>query len=308
MKSVLIFGSLPPPIGGVRTSVLNLKKSLESVNIDNQIFSIKNIFLFKRFDIGHINFTKKWKIVVAILLGKLLCKKVILTPHGETFYKKKRYIDRFILYSIDGLIALNDEVFERCHSKENRIKLPPVFVEGFQDFDESKASILDKKDGEKYILLYAYGKVFEEGIEVYGCQFILNLIKKLPLNYRLVFVDPKGEYASDIDIDLIDSEKIVYLNKYVDFKQLLLEVDVYIRPTNFDGNSIATLEALGLGVPVLASDVVDRNSNVTLYTTGSESDFLTKLDTVIKNENIDNNFKHKSIVEYIDFCNKIMNK
>jgi len=306
MKSVLIFGSLPPPIGGVRTSVLNLKKSLDSVNIDNQIFSIKNIFLFKRFDIGHINFTKKWKIVVAILLGKLLCKKIILTPHGETFYKHKRYIDKFILHFIDALIALNDEVFERCHSKVNRIKLPPVFIEGLQDLDKSKASILDRKDGEKYILLYAYGKVFEEEIEVYGCQFILNLIKEMPSDYRLVFVDPKGEYASDID--LIDSKKIVYLNKYVDFKQLLLEVDIYIRPTNFDGNSIATLEALGLGVPVLASDIVQRDCNVTLYKTGSESDFLTKLEKLLRDENIDNNFKHKSIVEYITFCNKIINK
>ena len=306
MKSVLIFGSLPPPIGGVRTSVLNLKKSLESVSIYNQIFSIKNVFLFKQFDIGHINFTKKWKIVVAILLGKLLCKKIILTPHGETFYKHKKYIDRFILYFIDGLIALNDEVFERCYLKKNGIKLPPVFIEGFETLDKGKASILDKKYGEKYILLYAYGKVFEEGIEVYGCQFIFNLIQKMPLDYRLVFVDPKGEYASDIDF--IEKEKIVYFDKYIDFKQLLLEIDIYIRPTNFDGNSIATLEALGLGVPVLASDVVQRDSSVTLYKTGSESDFLTKLERLIRSENIDNNFKHKSIVEYISFCNKIMNK
>ncbi len=304
MKSVLIFGSLPPPIGGVRESVLNLKYSLDSQHIVNEIFSIKNIVSLKKFDIGHINFTKKWKILVAIFLAKILCKKVILTAHGETFYKNKKYIDGIILSFINGFIALNNEVFQRCYMKVNVVKLPPVYKEGFTLTSGKRVSILNRESGKKYILLYAYGKVFEEGIEVYGCQFILNLIKKISSNYVLVFVDPKGEYASDID--LIDSKKIVYFDKYVDFKQLLLNVDIYIRPTNFDGNSIATLEALGLSIPVLASDAVERDKSITLYQTNNENDFLSKLKILIENKKEKNDFKHESIVNYIDFCKKVM--
>jgi len=305
MKSILIFGSLPPPIGGVRESVLNLKKSLDSRGIENKIFSIKDVLSFKKFDIGHINFTKKWKVVVAILLAKFSCKKVIFTSHGETFYKNKRYIDRVILFLLDGLIVLNDEVFGRCCFSGNVIKLSPVYKEGFSSIKSiSNKMILNRKSDKKYILLYAYGKVFEGNIEIYGCQFIFNLIKKLPKNYILVFVDPKGEYTDDVKS--VSPKQIVYLDRYVDFKQLLVESDIYIRPTNFDGNSIATLEALGLGVPVLASDAVERDKSIVLYKTGSEYDFLIKLKYLLENKKKKSDFNHKSIDEYINFCNSIL--
>jgi len=300
----LIFGTLPPPVGGVTFSNLNLINSLKSIGMNYEIFSIKTLFRFKRFDIGHIHYYKSWKVFIAIIFSKLLCKKTIYTSHGAEFYPKKNLDERVVLYLIDGMITLNKEVYNRCFSlkKENVVKLPTLYREGVLPQKDKTESILSKRRFHKYILMYAFNKRYKDGKEVYGCKFVLNLLDSLPSDSILVFVNPTGEYRDDIP----KSDKIIYIDRVVDFNSLLTEVDLYIRPTNFDGNSVATLEALTLGTPVLASDVVERNSHITIYKADHIEDFLNRLKIMLYSKKRDNRFTLESITRYTDFCLKIL--
>ena len=126
----LIFGTTPPPKGGVSISILNLIKALKSQNIEVELISISNIFKFKQFDIAHIHYSKRWKVLLAIIIGKTLAKKCIITKHGAEFYPQKVIWDKTILTLCDGMIALNSEVYKRCINKKYIIKLPPIFKEG----------------------------------------------------------------------------------------------------------------------------------------------------------------------------------
>jgi glycosyltransferase involved in cell wall biosynthesis len=53
--------------------------------------------------------------------------------------------------------------------------------------------------------------------------------------------------------------------------------DVFVRPTFTDGDSISVREALSLGIPVIASDCVERPDGVVLFKTGNAGDLSGKL-------------------------------
>ncbi len=55
----------------------------------------------------------------------------------------------------------------------------------------------------------------------------------------------------------------------------------FLRPSREDGDSVALREAMGLGLPVLASDVVNRPEGTRTFTLDSRPDFLEKLKNLL---------------------------
>jgi glycosyltransferase involved in cell wall biosynthesis len=56
---------------------------------------------------------------------------------------------------------------------------------------------------------------------------------------------------------------------------------LFLRPTTTDGDAVSVREALGLGVPVVASDVAPRPPGTILYRGGDGSDLLAKVRVVL---------------------------
>lgn len=303
--SFLFFGKMPPPIGGVTISIKNLRIALKNKKHTTQIISFSDLLRVKKFNIGHVHYSKKYKVVLGILLGKILCKKIIVTKHGANFHPQKNFMDKIILNMSDGLIVLNNEVFQRCKEKGNCIKLPPIFKEGIEKIKKTNENYFSKEEGYHYILLYASRKEYINNKEVYGVTFTLQAMKHLSKNIKLILLDPSEEYKNDLKN--YNRENIIYINKYIDFNNLVSQVDIYIRPTSSDGNSVATLEALSHGTNVIASDIVERTSGVLCYKADNENDFITKIKYMLQNKKQNNNFKLQSIDMYIDFCNKVLN-
>jgi glycosyltransferase involved in cell wall biosynthesis len=301
----LIFGKIPPPKGGVTVSIQNLIESLKVRNIHSEIISFSHLWKFNKFDIGHIHYSRKIKVIVAILLSKLLTKKTIVTKHGANFHPKNNGLDKLILYLCDGMIVLNEDVYQRILQKKNLILLPPIFKEGINLHTHSTQTYLQKEKNQNYLLLYASHKAYIQREEVYGVHFILELFAELPSNVVLVFLDPSKAYASDVKN--MHHSKLIYMDGYVNFKQLVSEVNLYIRPTSTDGNSIATLEALVMGTPVLASDCIQRADNIQTYKLHDKADFVLQLNKLLDNKNKPSHtFKALSIQNYLDFCQTIL--
>ena len=124
-------------------------------------------------------------------------------------------------------------------------------------------------------MLYAYDRVRKNGEDLYGVEFVLKNFSQLPKEYSLVFIDLNHQYEQDIQG--LPKDRIIYFSGAVNFKMFLSNADVYIRPTCSDGYSIAIQEALVLGTPVLASDVVNRPESVITYHYGDFDDFLQQL-------------------------------
>jgi len=308
MDSVLIFGKVPPPIGGVTKSVENTLKALKYKHIHAVLFSFSILFSLRKYDIAHIHYLKRWKILAALFLGKFFAKRNILTYHGSDFYPDTKRLDQYIYRLLDGVVVLNELVLKRCQylDASKVILLTPIFQEGLTNQASKAISYFKKEKNTKYILLYASRKDFFNTIEIYGCYFIFSLLKNLPKHYTLVFLDPNKSYNDDIK--KIKMENIVYLDKPVDFSNLLLSVDIYIRPTSRDGSSIAILEALSTNIPVLASDVVDRGAGIETYRYNDRQDFINKLNNILTTSQISNKRHLNSICTLEKFYEQLLKK
>jgi len=298
-----MFSSLPPPIGGVTRSVENLLRALDTKNIYTSVISQRPSIgpLFTRYDIVHIHYSKSWKRLLGLILGKIIAKKVIFTLHGNNFLKDPLNLINQNL--VDGVILLNQDTNNKYkHLFKNTVVLDSLFKEGIEELNSNTQTYFTKDEKKTYLLLYTFDKIFINSKEVYGATFILENLQKLNEKYVLVFLDIKGAYRNEIHN--MNNDAIIYLDYEVNFFDLLSQIDIYIRPTTNDGASVAIQEALMLGKKVLASDIVDRPKEVTTYKSGDFDDFNDKLENLkdIKG------FVPNSIDKYIDFCNELLEK
>jgi glycosyltransferase involved in cell wall biosynthesis len=296
INNVVIFGTIPPPIGGVTKSIENLLNALIVKNITVEIFSKRS--LFKRYDIAHIHYSKSWKRFAGLIIGKLLAKKVIFTLHGNKY--NNDFFNRINSKISDGVIFLNATVYEKYSNKfKSSIILTSLFKEGIKSCSNN-SNMLEKNPEKDYLLIYAYDKVYQDGKDIYGVDFILNHIDRLEEKYVIVLLDPKKGYESDIEN--ISKEKLLYIGHEIDFLSLLNEVDIYIRPTSTDGNSVAVQEALMFGKKVVASNVVERAKEVITYKYEDFDDFENKLSDNVDNANT---YEPDSIEKYLDYIGKL---
>jgi glycosyltransferase involved in cell wall biosynthesis len=59
---------------------------------------------------------------------------------------------------------------------------------------------------------------------------------------------------------------------------------LFVRPSFADGDALSVREALSLGVPVLASDVVPRPMGCAVFRAGDFRDLVSKIETMIEKE------------------------
>lgn len=292
---VIIFGKLPPPVGGVTTSIKNLVEVFSYNNIEFSIFDyrfseLSNIFKF--YDLSHINSSSPMKRLFSLIIGRLISKKVIFVVHGNRFENNK-LINKLCLAIASGVIVLNETVKSsilKTNFCPDKILLQsPVLKSHFKKDAGSEFIFLKEKYPTRSVVtLYSNHGGYLDGKEVYGFTFFFsNLIKFFDASEVVfVIVDLDGTFKNLID-SLSCKFEILYYNKPVDFPSLLSCTDLYIRPTNFDGSSIAVLEALQYKVKVIASNVVDRPHGVFVYDVDDESSFHNALERS-KTEEISN--------------------
>lgn len=79
------------------------------------------------------------------------------------------------------------------------------------------------------------------------------------------------------------------------------KVNIYVRPTSTDGDSVAIREALDEGTIVIASDVCKRPEGVITYKFGDEKDLLQKISRNINSpkRKVKLNFKYYEMMKKI---------
>ena len=297
---VLLFGKLPPPIGGVTVSVKNLVKALSTKGVDTIFFGRK--MRFQRYDIAHIHYSNLLKRLLGVVVAKVFARKVIFTVHGK-FLDMNNVYNKLSVKISDGVIVLNEQLYAELKDQNVQTEctiLPSIFAEGF-DAQTSDDRYFERETGLKYLLLYACDRNYRDGEEVYGVSFVLHILPDLSSNYRLVLLDISGKYRDDIKSL---KQNVVYIDHEVNFIALLRQVDLYLRPTYMDGASVAVQEALFLNVPVLASDVVDRPQGTNIYQYKNTEDFIEKLQRSLISDKP--SMTLTSVQDYIDFCNKLL--
>lgn len=236
------------------------------------------------------------------MLMKLGKKKVVITIHNSmvsTFYRQTNIVNRFFL---NRMLQSKDVTWiaVSAEGKEQLLSLPirplsnvhvipayiPVVEECFIPLASEMQSYINNH---KYnIAFYGHSFMINEGTDVYGFQTIIDIYSRLletfSNNVGLVLclsdthdvekIQELREYAKNKNVDDCIYWQIGAINN---IRTLWKSVDVYVRPTSTDGDSVAVREALDEGISVIASDVCDRPKGVVVYKYGNEDDLYAKL-------------------------------
>ncbi|MCB9849361.1 MAG: glycosyltransferase family 4 protein [Phycisphaerales bacterium] len=128
-------------------------------------------------------------------------------------------------------------------------------------------------------VIAANGKVnVHRGEDMYGLDHLVELASRLSDDYPnlgivICFWDhlPKDEDALQAlrnrAAELGVADRILFQTKPGRLMPVLAEADLFVRPTNTDGDANSIREALYLGVPTIASDVVERPDGTVLFPT-----------------------------------------
>jgi len=278
--SFYIFGKENGDSGGVRSSILNIKKSINSNEWSVSIgHGIKEIFKKNRYDYSFVNYSRPWKRFLGSLVGRLISKKVIIIIHGNCLSRSKFNSAAVFFSSCVG--CLNENVFNIVKARFPQkivVLQSPFFLEGVSESSDKEKVNLPA--GRK-ILVYGSSYGLDGIADVYGVEYICSnlakIIKLVGEEFCLVVLDPNGVYRNSVTVS---DANIFYIDKNVDFVFLVGQCDLYLRPTKTDGRSVAVDEAMMVGTKVLASDEVARQEGVLLFSLYSIEDLSDKISQV----------------------------
>ena len=277
MAHLLIYGTLPPPIGGVSIYCKRLCEELDLRNVKYTFIDINktsffNIFVsVTKYRTIHINTSNPLFRLSLVVLAKLLFKKVIITFHGDIgrFNAFKNFLDRCSLKLCNTPITINMGSYEKAIGLNSNSKLSSAFFKP-RKIDQLKEKHLLKikklKSSNAHLFCSnAYDVSFDKnGQETYQISNIINIFNRIQ-NKAFILSDPSSNYLKYLKSqNIIIPKNVFIIDESHDFNAVLRECDAFIRYTTTDGDSISVKEALSLKRQVIASGVVSRPKGVTV--------------------------------------------
>lgn len=309
-----IWGTYPPPIGGVSIHIYRLIHSLHTIdssvvlrNFGKQVSNISYVkhvsypwmeFLllpFRKKRIIHLHSNNIFAFALFLLFGGR--HKVGVTLHNQNLIKKTSFIKKKIIQVFlrhAAFVVLNDDnyLLKLCshfHCSRNNFHILPAFLPPTQaEYIGLSEDILFFRKQHFFLLsANAYKLRYENGIDIYGFDLLIQLVKSLKekgINVGLVFCLPMigdMEYyqkcLSSIKEMNIDDNILVVQREIPNGFEIWKLSDLFIRPTYTDIEGISVKEALFCGTPAVASDVCKRPSEAVLFKNRSYEDLEEKV-------------------------------
>lgn len=196
--------------------------------------------------------------------------KVIYTAHGFHFYEGSPLLNWLVFYPIewfmsrytDDIITINKEdyLLAKDRFKKSKIYYIPgvgINLKKFQKIDKDLA--IDKRfslglNKDDVVLMYV-----AELNKNKNQSILINAVGKLAKSdsrYKLLLVGtgPFSERYKGIikNTDLADN--VIFLGRRNDIVELLSITDIYLASSKREGLPVNILEAMAVGLPILASD------------------------------------------------------
>lgn len=249
------------------------ERSPYKLNNLKAIKKLKKVIMEEKYDIIHTH-TPMGAVVTRLAAKKARKKhhtRVIYTAHGFHFYKGAPLLNWMLFYPVekylskytDTLITINKEDYERAKHKFSKRCKDIKYVPGV-GIDKEKFSVrLDKN--QKKELKKSLGLKENDFVLTYVARldknknqgFLIKVMRKIVCNYpniHLLLVGPdelNGEYQKQAK-DIISNVHFLGLRK--DVPQLLNITDISVSSSLREGLPVNILEAMTMGVPVVAID------------------------------------------------------
>lgn len=252
-------GHLAGQVRDSSASVIALDLDRDS-SILSRFFLLSRALKIRRYDIVHVHLIT-WGVLAARMAG---VRGVFLTEHGLSLYKTWTAIlfDRFVSRFCDRMIVVARAVLE---ARQRKWKIPaarmayiPNSVDPARfDFEAPREALRVEcgvpTDGP---LVLCVGSLLPVKGHAYLIQAAARVIALFP---DVTFALAGGGGLED---DLVRqaqkegvSDRFLFLGYRDDVEKLLKAADVFVLPSMREGTSIAILEAMAAGTPVVATDV-----------------------------------------------------
>lgn len=268
-------------MGGVVVHVIRLTDWLDDHGLDYHFYDLSSFRLssfvksLKASEVAHLHTSSPYLRLVFSVVCRITKTQSICTYHGDIgrFGVLKNYCDKLSIKWVDYPIVLNERSLSiaRCINAKTLMLsayIPPIKKDDLAlDLQEKVSAIRGK-----YRILFATNASAmshdKNGSEIYGIKELVSIVKTLP-EIGLIISDPSGDYSRYYRDQL--PENIYLITEPHPFVGVLSYADAFIRNTSTDGDSISIREALDMGVPVIATDVVDRPEGCFLFSRGDDA-------------------------------------
>lgn len=197
--------------------------------------------------------------------------KVLYTAHGFHFYKGAPLLNWLIYYPIekicarwtDCLITINTEDYERAERKFKAKKIELVHGVGMNtDRFNKEITEEDKKNKRKELGIKEDDMVFTYVAELNKNKnqiLLIETISKLKEKYKnikLLLVgncENREYYKEKIHKRNLDNE-VLLLGRRKDIQEILSITDIYLASSLREGLPVNIMEAMYMGIPIVATD------------------------------------------------------
>ena len=256
------------------------------------LFLFKNISQFiKENTIHTIHSHSDQSDKVAVFVGKLTRVPAFPTIHNTKFTVDRRSkldprvyliktVDHIIYRIADRLIAISDEVNEVICNRYSLEKSKVITVKNGIIFEPVSSKNTKKNSGDSShkgkLKLFAVGRLtYQKNFEVLikATEYLLKMGCK-NIHVQIAGTGEEYEFLSDLIRDRNLGLYVELLGGRSDVLALMQESDLFIMPSRYEGLSIAMIEALACGLPVIASnapglrDYIHHGENGMLFPVG----------------------------------------
>ncbi len=275
LSKVLLIGKTPPPIGGVTIHVYRLLNRLIDTRNNVNFYDLNNfkvhtlIGCIIKNDVIHNHSNSRIFLFIVSVLCKLLNKKYIITIHGNcrSLGLLHSFFEKVAIKNSDIPIVLNEESFNYSIKHNLKTRRVSSFIEPIKPELNLSNDILELIDTLRYkfkciIATNASSYAFDaNGNEIYGIKKLVSLMHKFQ-DYALIISDPSSQYYEHFKKLPVN---VFIITEKHSFCAVLNKVDLFVRATSTDGDSISIKESLFVGTPVIATNCVDRPKEVLTY-------------------------------------------
>lgn len=267
------------------------------LNEDNKIYSFFNIFkyikILKNYDVVHVQVfpAQLWVAIASIFLSKKI--KFIVTEHSTNNRRRGikifRIIDKLMYSRYTNIVAITDKVKENLNKWigyekktiiiNNGINLEKIYNSSIKRFEYFE------KDDKILLMVSRFVKAKDH-------KTLIKSFKYLPENYKLLLVG-EGELKNETENlvkELNFEKRIKFLGFRRDIPELLKYSDLIIQSSNWEGLSLAMIEAMASGTPIIGSnvegirDLLDRKE--LLFEKGNEKELSNKIKVMLSNKEL----------------------
>lgn len=264
---VLIIANYRKAVGGISIQVKLLQEKLRAENVDVDLFNTKKANIIRVFmpfqlivkgaakDIFHIHgcsYAGFFPIVLGVMVGKLLRKKVIVTYHGggaDEFFSAHPKFIRFILKRADHIIVLSEYLKNVFRKFELDTEIIPNIIEMKPADSLARAAFQSRM-------------ITTRSLEaVYDIKTVIKAFVLVKQNYKdaVLYIVGRGKEEAELKKFVAETEiQDVVFSGYVANERIyeyLSKADFWCNPTTKDNMPVSLIEAIHAGLVVVSTDV-----------------------------------------------------